>query len=89
MRITRILMAVVFGLAVSMTAFAEEYPTRPVQVIVPFTEGSATDTIARAVSKKLSEFWANPLRSRTGQARAARLALTRSQNRLRTDIRCL
>ncbi len=61
MKTTRIVMAVVLVLCFSMSAFAQDYPTKPVKVIVPFTAGSSTDTIARAVSKKLSEFWGQPV----------------------------
>lgn len=42
-------------------AYAQDYPTKPVRVIVPFTAGSATDLIARAVSQKLSELWNKPV----------------------------
>jgi tripartite-type tricarboxylate transporter receptor subunit TctC len=41
----------------TINAGAQDYPTKPVKVIIPFSTGSATDTIARAVSKKLSEMW--------------------------------
>jgi tripartite-type tricarboxylate transporter receptor subunit TctC len=51
--------AVVLGIVVCFAAgaFAQDYPTKPVRVIVPFTAGSATDLIARAVSQKLSGLW--------------------------------
>jgi tripartite-type tricarboxylate transporter receptor subunit TctC len=42
-------------------AAAQDYPTKPVLVIVPYSQGSATDVIGRAVSKKLSEFWGQPV----------------------------
>lgn len=57
MRIARILMVFVIALCFAMAAFAQEYPTKPVKVIVPFTEGSATDLFARIVTKTLSELW--------------------------------
>ena len=44
----------------TMTA-AQDYPSKPVKVIIPFSAGSATDTIARGVSKKLSEIWGQPV----------------------------
>ena len=42
-------------------ADAQDYPTKPVKVIIPFSAGSATDTLARGVSRKLSEIWGQPV----------------------------
>ena len=42
-------------------AFAQNYPTRPVRVIVPFVPGGSTDIIGRTVSQKLSEAWGQPV----------------------------
>jgi tripartite-type tricarboxylate transporter receptor subunit TctC len=38
----------------SLGALAQPFPSRPVRIIVPFTPGSATDTMARPVADKLS-----------------------------------
>ena len=35
-------------------AFAQAWPTKPLRVVVPFTAASATDTVARMVSERLS-----------------------------------
>ncbi|CAN5458851.1 tripartite tricarboxylate transporter substrate binding protein [soil metagenome] len=43
------------GLTLSLSAAAADYPTKPVTVIVPFPPGGSTDTIARAVSAKLTD----------------------------------
>jgi tripartite-type tricarboxylate transporter receptor subunit TctC len=46
-------MLVVFAL-VALPAAAQEYPTKPVTVIVPFSTGSASDVIIRIVLEKMS-----------------------------------
>ena len=38
-------------------ALAADWPGKPVRVIVPFTAGGATDSIARAVSQRLGVIW--------------------------------
>lgn len=43
--------------ACALQVSAQNYPTRPVRVIVTFPPGSATDIIARVVTQKLAEFW--------------------------------
>src|SRR5918992_4949254 len=49
----------VWSAALMMTAHAapQEFPSRPVRIVVGFTPGSATDVIARTVGHKLSELW--------------------------------
>jgi len=42
--------------ALTMTgAFGQNYPTRPVRVIIPFPPGGTLDTLGRALAQKLSE----------------------------------
>lgn len=37
--------------------WAQEYPSRPVRVIIPFPPGAGTDIVGRAVAAALSEAW--------------------------------
>ena len=47
--------AALFALAAFPGAAAEDYPTRPVRIIVGFPPGGATDLVARAIGPKLGE----------------------------------
>lgn len=38
-------------------AGAQSYPSRPVRLIVPYSTGGGTDTVARVVGQKLTELW--------------------------------
>ena len=54
--------------ALAPGAFAQEWPTRPVRMIVPFSAGGAADTSARTVGQRISEALGQPLtiENRTG-----------------------
>ena len=43
------------ALAFSSLAYAQQYPTRPVRMLIPFTAGSSSDIIARAMEPQLRE----------------------------------
>jgi tripartite-type tricarboxylate transporter receptor subunit TctC len=42
-------------------ASAQPYPSRPVHIIVPFPPAGAADLLTRALGKKLSESWGQPV----------------------------
>lgn len=62
MKITKILLIIIASvLFFTVSTGAQEYPTKPVKIIIPFTAGSATDFVGRTVAKKLSEMWSQPV----------------------------
>jgi tripartite-type tricarboxylate transporter receptor subunit TctC len=42
-------------------AAAQNYPNKPVRLIISFTPGSSTDIVGRAVAAKLQEMWGQPV----------------------------
>jgi tripartite-type tricarboxylate transporter receptor subunit TctC len=47
------IIAIVLGLAPIAIADAQDYPTRPITMIVPFPAGGATDTLARFLAEQM------------------------------------
>jgi len=48
-------------LALVSHAAAQPYPAKPVHIIVPFPPSGAADLLTRALGKKLSEIWGQPV----------------------------
>lgn len=44
-------------LAMGAPAAAEQFPTRPLRLVVPYSPGSATDVLARTIAEKLGQAW--------------------------------
>lgn len=49
--------AFVAAALVSVPAWSQAYPAKPVRVIVPFSPGGATDIVTRIVAQKLGDAW--------------------------------
>ncbi|MBI2295151.1 MAG: tripartite tricarboxylate transporter substrate binding protein [Betaproteobacteria bacterium] len=60
------------------TAMAQNYPTKPIRLIVPFVPGAGTDITGRTIAKKLSERWGHQVvvDNRTGAAGAIGVEIT-------------
>ena len=65
LRCGQLVAAFVTGLAIATApvgpAAAQQYPTRRVEIVVPFAPGGGTDLIARATAKYLEKKWGQPL----------------------------
>ena len=70
MRIARALAAVSWLLLLPAAASAEDFPTKPIRLIVPFPPGGPNDIIARVVGQRMSELFKQPIiiDNRGGQA---------------------
>jgi tripartite-type tricarboxylate transporter receptor subunit TctC len=51
------------ALALSMAALAhaQDYPTKPIRIIVPLTPGSGADIAGRLIGQRLNEHWKQPV----------------------------
>src|SRR5215213_451580 len=57
----RSLTALLFLCLLSAATWAQQFPNRPVRMVVGFAPGGGTDIMARLVSQKLSERWGQPV----------------------------
>jgi tripartite-type tricarboxylate transporter receptor subunit TctC len=52
---------VLAALAAAASAEAQQFPSRPIRAIVPFSAGGAVDVPARVLGPKLQEIWGQPV----------------------------
>jgi hypothetical protein len=43
--------------ATAGVAQAQNFPTKPIRLVVPFSPGGGTDTLARIIAQRMSEKW--------------------------------
>jgi tripartite-type tricarboxylate transporter receptor subunit TctC len=60
-RTSRLLGGVLAGLALAFAAGAQDYPHKPIRVIVPYAAGGGADILARVVSQQLGERLKQPV----------------------------
>jgi len=60
-KLTIALVSALAALGVAATSHAQNYPTKPIRMIVPWNPGGTTDTIARILGQKMSEAWGHPV----------------------------
>src|SRR5262245_33411881 len=59
--IRRIAAALCVLAAVQAPAFAQDFPARPIRIVVPFPAGGPTDILSRIVAQKMSEDFGQPV----------------------------
>ena len=50
-----------FALALPLALHAQDYPSRPVRIVVPFQPGGGSDTLGRLLAEKLTARWGQPV----------------------------
>jgi tripartite-type tricarboxylate transporter receptor subunit TctC len=61
MKLSRIFLLLIAACLAPLAANAQDYPSRPVKIIVPYPPGGASDVTARILTEKLTKKWNNPV----------------------------
>jgi tripartite-type tricarboxylate transporter receptor subunit TctC len=56
----RLLLALASALTMAL-AHAQDYPSRPIRIVVPYPAGGSADLVPRAVAEKLQTMWGQPV----------------------------
>ncbi len=56
-RLTIFCAASALGMTLAANVFAQEFPEKPVRIVVPYPPGGFNDTLARVVGDRLSKIW--------------------------------
>jgi tripartite-type tricarboxylate transporter receptor subunit TctC len=56
----RAVAALVAALSLALPALAQDYPAKPVRIVVAFAPGGGADLVARQIAAQLSEQWGKP-----------------------------
>ena len=60
-RLAAAALGILCAAAAPLAAHAQDFPTQPVKIVVPFPAGGTTDILARQMAKELGERWGKPV----------------------------
>ena len=60
-RVTRRVAVLALGAILALPAFAQQFPSKPIRIILAFAPGGTTDTVARLYGQKMSELLGTPI----------------------------